>query len=64
MGNLIALDSDVALNAAWARRAVMISYLPRSARVEAPHTFALPALVHSTKSACVRSNCRCPFSLC
>ena len=32
-GHLIALDSDVALNAAWARRAGMIYYLPRSARV-------------------------------
>ena len=33
-GHLIALDSDAAQNAAWARRAEMISYLPRSARVE------------------------------
>ena len=29
---LTALDSDAALNAAWARRAGMISCLPRSAR--------------------------------
>ena len=31
--HLIALDSDAALNAAWARRAGMIYYIPRSARV-------------------------------
>ena len=30
---LTALDSDAALNVAWARRAGMISYLPRSAWV-------------------------------
>ena len=29
----MALDSDAALNAAWARRACMIYHLPRSARV-------------------------------
>ena len=34
-GHLIALDSDAALNAAWARRAGMVSYLPRSVRVAA-----------------------------
>ena len=32
-GLLSPLDSDAALNAAWARRAGMVSYLPRSARV-------------------------------
>ena len=31
-GHLSALDSDAALNAAWARRAGTISHLPRSAR--------------------------------
>ena len=33
MAILIALDSDAAPNAAWARRVGMISYLPRSVRV-------------------------------
>ena len=32
-GDLTALDSGAALNVAWARRAGIISYLPRSARV-------------------------------
>ena len=39
-GHLTALDSDAALNTAWARHAGMISYLPRSARVATRHCAA------------------------
>ena len=39
--HLIALDSDAAINDAWARRAGVLSYLPRSARVGGHHNHIL-----------------------
>ena len=48
------LDSDVALNAAWARRAGLISDLPRPARVEGGDTLCLLVRRASFEPDCPR----------